>query len=137
MANPPVLLYDGTCGFCQASVQFVLRHERTSTLRFAPLQGELGAELRARHPALAGVDSVVWVDDPGGEGERLRLRSDATLRVARYLGGGWRLLSAAGIVPRFIRDSVYRFVARHRHRIVRGGEVCDLPAPEARSRFLD
>lgn len=136
-ANLPVLLYDGTCGFCQASVQFVLRHERGTALRFAPLQGALGAALRARHPELDGVDSVVWVDDPGGAGERLRLRSDAALRVTRHLGGGWPLLSAAIVVPRFLRDGAYRFVARHRHRIIRGGEACELPAPDQRSRFLD
>lgn len=133
----PVLLYDGTCGFCQASVQFVLRHERRDTLRFAPLQGALGTALRARHPLLDGVDSVVWVDDPGGAQERLLLRSDAALRVAEYLGGRWRLLAAARIVPRFLRDAVYRLVARHRHRIIRGGEACELPAPGQRSRFLD
>lgn len=136
-ANPPVLLYDGTCGFCQASVQFVLRHERSTALRFAPLQGAVGAALRARHPVLEGVDSVVWVDNLGGTGETLLLRSDAALRVTRYLGGGWRLLAVAWVVPRFLRDGVYRFVARHRHRIIRGGEACELPAPAHRSRFLE
>lgn len=136
-ATAPVLLYDGSCGFCQASVQFVLRHERRATLRFAPLQGDLGAALRARHPVLDGVDSVVWVEDPGGPHERLLLRSDAALRVAGYLGGWWRLVAAAAVLPRFLRDGVYRLVARHRHRILRGGEACELPAPDQRDRFLD
>ncbi len=137
MAEGPLLLYDGNCGFCQASVQFVLRHEHRHTLRFAPLQGTWGTQIRGRHPALRQVDSVVWVDDPGGPGERIRIRSEAALRVCRYLGGGWPVLSVAGVLPRPLRDWLYDLVARHRHTLMPAVVACALPAPEARARFLE
>jgi predicted DCC family thiol-disulfide oxidoreductase YuxK len=134
----PVLLYDGTCGFCAASVQLVLRHDRHGTLRFAPLEGTLGAEVRRRHAELEGVDSMVWVEPgPAGAPARVLTRADAALRIARYLGGWWRLAGAARVLPRSLRDAMYDLVARHRHRLVRGGPACLVPAPEVRARFLD
>ena len=131
-----MLLYDGTCGFCAASVQFVLRHERNQSLRFAGLESELGRSIRARHPELATVDSMIWVE-PRPDGERLLVRSAAALRTARYLGGPWRLAIVGYIVPRILRDALYDVIARHRHRFTRGGERCYIPSPAVRARFLD
>lgn len=138
MASEPILLYDGTCGFCAESVQLVLRHDRRRTLRFASLQGEYGTLVRARHSDLDGVDSIVWVEpsDDGGN-EKVLVRSDAALRVARYLGGWWMLSLAAFVLPRALRDSAYNLIARHRHKLVGSGASCLLPAPEVRERFLD
>ena len=137
MNDGALLLYDGTCGFCAQSVQFVLRHEGANrTLRFASLQSPTGTEIRARHPELEGVDSVIWYE-PGAAEDVVLVRSRAVLRTLRYLGGIWSALGALGaIVPRVIRDRVYDFIARHRHKLVRGGDVCVLPTPEQRSRFL-
>ena len=138
MAGAPVLLYDGTCGFCADSVQLVLRHDQRQVLRFAPLQGAFGAAVRSRHPELAQVDSVVWVEAPdGGAAERVLVRSDAALRVAQYLGGWFRLARVAGVLPRPVRDAVYDLIARHRHRLSGDGPSCLVPGPEVRSRFLD
>jgi predicted DCC family thiol-disulfide oxidoreductase YuxK len=134
----PVLLYDGTCGFCAASVQLVLRHDRWGTLRFAALQGEFGAAVRARHPELRGVDSIVWLDAPGATGrDRVLVRSDAALRAARYLGGWWRVALTGRVVPRPIRDAAYDLIARHRHSLPGTGPACLVPSPEVRERFLD
>lgn len=135
-----LLLYDGTCGFCAESVQFVLRHDqRRRTLRFSSLQGPTALEIRARHPELDVVDSVIWFEPgDGGHPEMLLTKSSAVLRVLRYLGGVWRPLGVlAAIVPRALRDAVYDLVAHHRHRLVRGGPACVVPTPEERSRFLD
>ena len=134
----PVLLYDGTCGFCADSVQFVLRHDRRRTLRFASLQGVFGTEVRARHPELAQADTVAWVEPAiAGHAERVLLRSDAALRVAAYLGGWFHLARVAAILPRPIRDAAYDLVARHRHQLVGEGPSCLVPAPDVRDRFLD
>jgi predicted DCC family thiol-disulfide oxidoreductase YuxK len=135
--SEPILLYDGSCGFCARSVQFVLDHERTRKhLRFTPLQSELGDRLRAQNTALAGVDSVIWCepsDDGGGEAY---VRSAAVLRVLRYLGGGWSILAAIGwIVPRPVRDWFYDVVARHRKKIIKQSASCLMPTPEQRARF--
>jgi predicted DCC family thiol-disulfide oxidoreductase YuxK len=116
-------------------VQFVLRHERRHALQFAPLQSEIGNTVRGRHAGLAGVDSMVWVEQTSA-GELVFTRSAAALRVARYIGGPWRLLALAVLVPRPIRDAVYDLIARHRHRLVREPEHCYLPPPAARARFL-
>ena len=134
----PVLLYDGTCGFCAGSVQFVLRHDRRRTLRFASLQGEFAAAVRARHPAIERADSVVWFEPAGARGpERVLVRSDAALQVARYLGGWYTLARVATLLPRTLRDRTYDLIARHRHRLGGGGPSCLVPSPEARGRFLD
>jgi predicted DCC family thiol-disulfide oxidoreductase YuxK len=135
-----LLLYDGTCGFCAESEQFVLKHDRRRrTLRFSSLQGPTALDIRARHPELDVVDSVIWFE-PGdnAQPEMVLTKSSAVLRVLRYLGGVWRPLGVlAAIVPRAVRDAVYDLVARHRHRLVRGGPACVVPTPEERNRFLD
>jgi predicted DCC family thiol-disulfide oxidoreductase YuxK len=135
-----LLLYDGSCGFCARSVQFVLRHESARrTLRFAALESAIGLEVRARHPAIEGVDSVVWVDSSNAaDVEHVLVRSAAVLRVLKYLGGIWRVLAGlAAMVPRSIADALYDFIARHRHKLTRGNPACLIPTPEQRPRFID
>ncbi len=133
----PVLLYDGTCGFCAASVAFILRHERQHFLRFASLEGPLGAQVRGRHPELRGIASMVWVSSPGLQQERVLVRSAAALRVATYLGGPWRLAAAGRLLPTRLRDLAYDWIAHHRHSLMPSSEQCFLPAPAVRFRFLD
>jgi predicted DCC family thiol-disulfide oxidoreductase YuxK len=131
-----VLLYDGTCGFCASSIRFVLRHDRVRSVKFAPLQGALADAVRQRHPELADIDSMVWVDRCDAAAERIYVRSAAALQVARYLGG-WRLASLGRLIPTRWRDAVYALAARHRHRLVRGGGQCLIPTPDERARFLE
>jgi predicted DCC family thiol-disulfide oxidoreductase YuxK len=121
-------------------VQFVLSHERHDRwLRFASLQGEVGSDALRRHPELAEVDSMIWIEPAReGRGERVLVRSDAVLATARYLGGPWRALGALGrLVPRAVRDGAYRLVARHRYSIGGRVQACILPTPDQRRRFLD
>jgi predicted DCC family thiol-disulfide oxidoreductase YuxK len=132
----PVLLYDGACGFCSAVVQLVLRRDRRGTLRFASLQGAYAHDLIARHSELADVDSLVWAE-ASVRGERVFVRSEAGLRLARYLAGPWHLALTIWLLPRFLRDSAYDMVARHRHRLGGPPDACFVPPPEVRARFLD
>ena len=134
----PILLYDGTCGFCARSVQFVLNRERRRRdLRFARLDGSLGVSLRARHPELVAIDSLIWYEPAtSGSPERLLWQSRGALRVARYLGGVWGIFGSLGlVVPHFLSDAVYAWIARHRHELA--ADACLLPTPEQRERFLD
>ena len=134
----PVLLYDGTCGFCARSVQLILQHDRRGTLRFAALQGAYGAAARSRHPELAGIDSMVWMEPATpGTTERVWVRSAAALQIARYLGGLWHIARAAGVLPRPLLDWAYNVIARHRHHLPGAHDTCLLPSPEIRARFLD
>ena len=137
--STPVLLYDGDCGMCAQSVQFVLRHEPPShraPLNFAALNSAFARTVRASFPQLVHVDSVIWYEPAiAGRAEQVFLRSDAALRALAHLGGVWRVLAWCGaLVPRVVRDGVYRAIARRRHRL--GLARCVLPSPSESLRFL-
>jgi predicted DCC family thiol-disulfide oxidoreductase YuxK len=136
--SEPVLLYDGQCGFCNKSVQHILKHDRQNTMFFAALQSDYGKSILTRHPELKGIDSLVFVEPLGfAYLEQVFVRSDAALRIAAYLGGLWRLALAAYIIPRSVRDYFYDQFAKRRYRWFGKHDVCPLPAPEVRARFLD
>ena len=132
-----VLVYDGLCGFCDGTVQFVLARDPAGPLRFAALQGEYGRSVLARHVGLRGVDSLVLVESSAGEAERVLVRSGAVLGLARYLGGLWRLLLVLRIVPRPLRDGLYDLFARYRYRWFGRRDACAVPDAAQRSRFID
>lgn len=128
----PVLVFDGVCGLCNASVDFVIKHDRRRVFRFTPSQSASGRRLLERF----GVDpedvqSVYLV-----EGGRIKARSTAALLVARRLGFPWALASVFLLVPRPLRDLVYGWIARNRYRWFGKQETCRLPNAEERSRFL-
>ncbi len=141
MASPahPVLLYDGVCGLCNRLVQFTLRHDHRDTFRFASLQGLTAARILERHGQSPGdLDTFYVVTDLDQPGEHLRARSDAALFVLRELGGAWRVLAAiGGVLPKFLRDSAYKLVARNRYRVFGKFDACPLPDPKDRHKFLE
>lgn len=127
----PIVLYDGVCGLCQRSVQFLLARDRRQ-LWYAPLQGETAAALRAIHPEIpATLESVVLVDDG-----RVYLRSKAFLHVARYLTAPWRWAYHLRWLPAFLLDLGYRLVARMRYRIWGKFDACRLPSADERAQLL-
>ena len=131
-----LVLYDGVCGLCDRSVQFLLRRDRRAVFAFAALQGETAAAIRGRHSRLEGADSMVLVRDPGGPAEQVLVRSAAALQALGALGGFWRLVSWLRIVPRPLRDAVYDTIAKRRYRWFGKFDSCRLPAPGEAARFL-
>lgn len=131
-----VLLYDGVCGFCNWMVQFIIAQDERGTMLFAPLQGEYGAAVVARHPWLATVDSVVLVETAPDGTERVFVRSTAALRVVEYLGGWWRLLTVGYVLPTPLRDRLYDVFAAWRYRLFGRYDACLTPAPDVRARFM-
>ena len=130
-AMPPILVYDGSCGFCSRSVQFILRHERRHDLLFVTRDSPLGKDLR-RHFHLEGVESMLWI-----AGEEASIESNAVLGAARYLGGTWSALAALGsLLPSFLRNWAYRLIARHRRKLPSAATSCLVPTSEQRERFL-
>ena len=136
-AGAPVLLYDGVCGFCNHAVQLILKHDRRGTMRFAALQSDYARGIVERHPGLRGMDPVVLVENAGRDGERVYVKSSAALRVARYLGGFWKLFLAGRVLPTALRDFLYDQFARRRYSWFGKHDSCLLPPPETRARFLD
>jgi len=133
LQDGPVLLYDGTCGVCSESVQWVLAHERSHSLRFAAIESSVGSELRALAGVSADVDSLLWTELRDGR-VHADVRSSALLRVLSYVGGPWRLLGALRFVPAFLRDAGYRVFAKFRYRI--RARACLVPTAQERLRFL-
>ena len=132
------MLYDGVCGLCNHLVQFILKRDQNNRFLFASLQSEFAATLLKRHGADArDLDTFYVVIDHGKPGERVLMRSDAILHVVKTLGGIWTLASVGRILPRAIRDAMYRLVARNRYRVFGKHESCMLPSPEHRAKFLD
>jgi predicted DCC family thiol-disulfide oxidoreductase YuxK len=135
----PIVLYDGVCGLCNRSVQFLLKHDKEARFRFASLQSDFARKVLGRHGLdPKDLDTVHVVENYDQPGERVLQRSDAILRAGRELGGFWSASSSvARIVPRPLRDLVYRFVATNRYRVFGKYDTCMLPDPNQRSRFLD
>lgn len=132
----PVLLFDGFCGFCDATVQWIMRHDSSGVFRMAPLQGETALAILARHPEVPeNLDSLIVVEIQDGE-EVLHWESRAISRGARYLPLPWRLLALVALVPCFLADPMYRWVARHRMRILGKNQTCRVPTPEDNGRML-
>ncbi|WP_456426834.1 thiol-disulfide oxidoreductase DCC family protein [Rhodocaloribacter sp.] len=126
------VLFDGVCNLCNGSVNFIIDRDPNGYFRFASLQSE-EAEAILRRAGISGasLESIVLV-----EGERVYRRSDAVLRIARKLKGGWPALALFSFVPRPIRDWVYDWIARNRYRWFGKRDTCRIPTPELRSRFL-
>ncbi|HKG61170.1 MAG TPA: thiol-disulfide oxidoreductase DCC family protein [Pyrinomonadaceae bacterium] len=135
----PIILYDGVCGLCNRLIQFLLKHDKEGRLRFASLQSEFAEKVLGRHGCdPKDLDTVHVVENYDQADERVLQRSDAILRAGRELGGFWGAASSvAKVVPRGLRDVVYRLVATNRYRVFGKYDSCMLPDPKQRSRFLD
>lgn len=129
----PILLYDGECGVCSRAVQWVLVHERSHSLRFAPLESALGRELRELAGVAPELDSLLWAELREGR-VWAATRSTAVLRVLDYVGGPWRWLTALRVVPAFLRDLGYRVFAHFRYQLRTAS--CLAPSAQERARFL-
>jgi predicted DCC family thiol-disulfide oxidoreductase YuxK len=132
-AKHPIIYFDGVCNLCNGFVQFVLKRDKKGLFRFASLQSDYaksrGFEIPSQPDGDSGSLLVEW------DGKLLKYSTGA-LYVFGGLGGGYRLLKVLLIVPRFIRDAVYKWIAHHRYAIFGKRESCMLPAPEWEGRFL-
>jgi len=131
-----IILFDGVCNLCSGAVRFVLKRDPHARFRFAALQSDAGRRICAEHgvplPREGAPDSMVVIAD----GRALE-RSDAALAIAARLPFPWSALRCFGVLPRALRDLMYRFVARHRYRWFGRQDTCMLPTAETRARFID
>jgi predicted DCC family thiol-disulfide oxidoreductase YuxK len=128
----PIILFDAMCVLCSANAAFVLRHDRTGRFRLASMQGEAGAALYRRFEIdHANPETLIVV-----EGDRVLRDSDAVLAIWAGLDRPWNALAMLRIVPRWLRDPVYRCVARHRYRLFGQRSACWIPTPGQAGRIL-
>jgi len=127
-----IVLFDGVCNFCNNSINFIIRRDKKDLFRFAPLQSELGEELKRKYSIPEKfMDSVILI-----ENGKVYFKTTAALRIARRLGGGWPLMYGFIIVPPFIRDIVYNIIAKNRYKWWGQRESCMIPTPEVRRKFI-
>lgn len=126
-----VVLFDGVCNFCNGAVNFIIKHDKNRSFKFAALQSEFGQQKKTEFGIGDDVDSVVLI-----ENGKAYMHSTAGLRIAKGLGGIWSLAYLFVIVPAFIRDWAYKLFAKYRYRLFGRQEACMLPTPDVRERFL-
>jgi len=130
--NEHIILFDGVCNLCHSSVQFVIKHDKKNKFKFATLQSESGQTLLKKFDLpLNDFNSFVYI-----QGGQCYLKSSAVLKVAKELGGGWKLLYGFMIIPKFIRDFFYNIVAQSRYRVFGKQDSCMITTPELKQRFL-
>jgi predicted DCC family thiol-disulfide oxidoreductase YuxK len=133
MKEGPVVLFDGVCNLCNRAVQFIIKRDKKNQFRFASLQGKYGQELLKKfNLPVNDFNSFILV-----EGDRFYTRSTAALRMLKQLDGGWKWMYAFIIVPPFIRNAVYNWIAKNRYKWFGKREECMIPTPQLKEKFLD
>lgn len=133
MEENPIILFDGVCNFCNASVNFLIKQDKKNVLRFAALQSKAGQQLAEKYDLpKENFDSFVLIDEG-----KIYTQSTAGLRAYGKLPSIWKWTQIFWIVPKFFRNAVYDFVAKNRYKWFGKKDECMIPTPEVRSRFLD
>ena len=133
LESQPILLFDGVCNLCNGAVQFVIKNDKKHRFRFAALQSEAGAALlKAYGLSQNTLDTFVVITK-----DKSLTRSSAALEVAKTIGGLWAFAYIFIVIPKFIRDTIYNWVARNRYRWFGRYDTCMVPSPEIRDRFIN
>ncbi len=128
----PILLFDGHCNLCNAWVQFIVKRDSAGTIRFASLQSGAGRRLLEEHKIDENyIESLVFFEE-----KRFSVSSTAALRTLSYLDSWQKHLIFLTVIPRSLRDLVYRFIARNRYKWFGRREQCMIPTTELSKRFL-
>lgn len=131
--NKPILLFDGVCNFCNSSINFIIDNNSKKDILFSSLQSKTGQELLKKfNLPLESFSSLVLV-----EGDKYYTESTAALKVAEHLDGAWNKLIFLKIVPSFLRDGVYKVIAKNRYKWFGKQDMCRLPSKETKERFLN
>lgn len=130
--NHIVVLFDGVCNLCNGAVQFIIKRDPSFVFKFASLQSEFGqSHLKKLNLPLQALHSFIVL-----ESGIYYQQSDAALKIAANLKGPWSALSIFKVIPKFIRDSLYTFIASNRYRFFGKRNSCMIPTPELQARFI-
>jgi predicted DCC family thiol-disulfide oxidoreductase YuxK len=128
----PVILFDGICNLCNGAVQFVINRDAGEKFRFASLQSSIGKTYLKQFELTADVYSIILIKN-----DRVFDKSSAALEIAKDLSGLWPAFYAFKIFPKYIRDSIYDYIAAHRYKWFGKKDECMIPTPELKTRFLE
>ncbi len=130
--NTKIILFDGVCNLCNGFVIYIIKKDKKNKLHFAALQSTAGEILLSKFKIdKVKTDSIIFVD-----GENYYERSSAALHIAKHLSGAFPLLYGFIIIPKFIRDGIYNWIARNRYKWFGKKESCMIPTKELQSKFL-
>lgn len=127
-----ILFFDGNCGLCSRSVKFVLRKEKKHELFFSPLQSEFAKKILKQFNLEDKADTMVLFKNG-----KVYTKSSAALLSTKYLKNLWPLMMAFIIVPPFIRNAVYNYIAKNRITWFGMADYCEMMTPELRKRFIE
>jgi len=131
--NKSIILFDGVCNLCNASVNFVIKHDKNEQFLFASFQSDAAKEIMLHFNLKnLNLDSIVLI-----EGYKIHEKSTAILRITRHLNSGFKLLYFFIVIPKFVRDWLYSYIAKNRYRFFGKRESCMIPSLELKNRFLN
>ena len=131
--NKAIILFDGVCNLCNASVNFIIKHDTTKQFLFASLQSDATKEILLQHTVKkTHLNSIVLI-----EKGKVYYKSTAILRILKQLKKGIHLLYFFIIIPLFIRDWIYTLVANNRYKWFGRKNKCMIPTSDFQDRFLD
>ncbi len=130
MTHKRIIFFDGVCNLCNGAVNFVIDRDPKGLFKLAPLQSEIATDY-LDEGRISKLDSIVLYEDG-----KIYEKSTAALRIAKELNGAWFLLYAFIIIPPFIRNFLYNFIAKNRYKWFGKRETCRLPSQDIQDRFL-
>jgi len=129
-----LILFDGVCNLCNNTVQYVIKHDEKDVFRFTTLQSEIGQTIIKKYNIdVSKTDSILLFTNEDG----IKVKSTAALHIAKHLGFPNNIMSVFLIIPAFIRNYVYDYIAKNRYKWYGKREECMIPTPELRAKFLD
>ncbi len=127
-----LLLFDGVCNLCNEYVQFVVKRDPKAQFIFAPLQSSTGKEVLEKYGLpTESLSTVILLKK-----ETIYMESDVAIEITKNLSGLWPVLSIFSIIPRIIRNPIYRWIAKNRYRWFGKKDACMIPSAELQSRFF-
>ena len=131
--NKKIILFDGVCNLCDTSVQFIIKHDKKDVFRFVALQSELGQEI-IKHIGIdiSKTDSIILYEPTIA----YYYKAEAALKIAHELGGIYGLLNLFSVFPKSLLNSIYDYIAKNRYQWYGKKEVCMIPSPELKAKFL-
>lgn len=131
-----IILFDGVCNLCNSTIQFIIKRDKNTIFRYASLQSNFGKKLLLKHQSSLPntLDSIILINTTQN---KAYYKSSAALQIAKHLNGLYPILYVGMVLPTWIRDSIYSFIAKNRYKWFGKLEQCSIPSPELKKLFLD